>query len=141
LLIDTNILVFSTQVTSPRHSAARQALERARATEPRLFVTHQILREYLAVVTRPQGLERPLARHIAVERVGRFRAMFEVLQNGDPAFERLIRFVEEGKCGGRAIHDANIAATMMANGVSRILTDNGADFRRFAPDIEIVDLA
>lgn len=67
--------------------------------------------------------------------------MFDVLQNGDPAFARLMRFVEEGRCAGRAIHDANIAATMLANGVTRILTDNGADFRRFAPDIEVVDLA
>jgi hypothetical protein len=30
---------------------------------------------------------------------------------------------------------------MLANGVTRILTDNAADFRRYAPEIEIVGLA
>ena len=40
--------------------------------------------------------------------------------------------------GGKQVHDANIAAAMLAHGESRLLTFNAADFRRFAPLIEVV---
>jgi predicted nucleic acid-binding protein len=30
------------------------------------------------------------------------------------------------------VHDANIVATMLANGIARLLTFNVTDFRRFA---------
>ncbi len=36
------------------------------------------------------------------------------------------------------MHDANIVATMLAHGETRLLTFNGADFRRFASLIEVV---
>jgi predicted nucleic acid-binding protein len=40
--------------------------------------------------------------------------------------------------GGRQVHDANIVATMLAHGETRLLTFNEADFRRFSSVIEIV---
>ena len=39
---------------------------------------------------------------------------------------------------GRQVHDANIVATMLAHGENRLLTFNGADFRRFVRLIEVV---
>jgi predicted nucleic acid-binding protein len=36
------------------------------------------------------------------------------------------------------VHDANIVATMLAYGETRLLTFNEADFRRFSSMIEIV---
>ena len=38
--------------------------------------------------------------------------------------------------GGRQIHDANIVATMLAHGERRLLSFNGADFRRYGDRIE-----
>ncbi|MCM0021307.1 MAG: type II toxin-antitoxin system VapC family toxin [Tagaea sp.] len=141
MLVDTNVLVFATQATSPRHASARARLSLALNDERRLFVTPQILREYLSVVTRFSGLERPLSGALAIERVAQFRRLFDLLPETGRSQEILEDFVARGICSGRLVHDANIAATMLANGVTRILTDNGADFRRFAPDIETVDLA
>ena len=40
--------------------------------------------------------------------------------------------------GGKQVHDANIVATMLANGVTPLLTFNAADFRRFGSRIELV---
>jgi hypothetical protein len=37
------------------------------------------------------------------------------------------------------VHDANIVATMLAYGESRLLTANRGDFSRFEPRIEIVE--
>jgi predicted nucleic acid-binding protein len=41
---------------------------------------------------------------------------------------------------GRQVHDANIVATMLANGITRLLTFNVADFRRFAALISVETL-
>ena len=38
--------------------------------------------------------------------------------------------------GGKQTHDANIVATMLAHGETRLLTFNAADFRRFDALIE-----
>ena len=40
--------------------------------------------------------------------------------------------------GGRQVHDANIVAPMLAHGERRLLTFNGADFRRYEQRIELV---
>ncbi len=42
--------------------------------------------------------------------------------------------------GGRQVHDANIVATMLAHGETRLLTANRSDFRRFEPRIELVGI-
>jgi len=42
--------------------------------------------------------------------------------------------------GGKQVHDANIVATMQANGGVRLLTDNTADFARFEPIFTLVPL-
>ena len=40
--------------------------------------------------------------------------------------------------GGKQVHDANIVATMIAHGETRLLTFNESDFRRFGSLIEVV---
>lgn len=40
----------------------------------------------------------------------------------------------------RQIHDADIVATMLANGIRRLLTFNTADFRRFEPLVALEPL-
>ena len=45
--------------------------------------------------------------------------------------EELRRLVTCFPTGGKRVHDANLAATMLAHGVTRLLTFNEADFHRF----------
>ena len=40
--------------------------------------------------------------------------------------------------GGKQVHDANIVATMLTHGETRLLTFNGADFHRFGSLIDLV---
>ncbi|MCM0021496.1 MAG: PIN domain-containing protein [Tagaea sp.] len=140
LCIDTNVLVFATIRESPNRDLALRLLSRARETTT-LAVTSQILREYIAVTTHPRFAPQPLEPAVALEDIAAFRANFVTLQENAEAADILVSLVRRHRIVGRLVHDANIAATMLANGVTRILTDNVADFRRFAPDIETVDLA
>ncbi len=51
----------------------------------------------------------------------------------------LIELIQGLDLKGRRIHDANVVATMLAHGMSLLLTENVADFSEFAA-IRLVDL-
>ena len=51
--IDTNILVYATDSNSPWQAAATSVMEDWRRAGTQLCLSVQVLREYLAVVTRP----------------------------------------------------------------------------------------
>ena len=55
VFIDTNVLIYATRRTASEHAAARTALARLEGEGRSLWISFQILREYLAVVTRPQA--------------------------------------------------------------------------------------
>jgi predicted nucleic acid-binding protein len=58
--VDTNVLVYATATSAPFRDRARAALVRLAADE-QLSVSRQILREYVAVMTRPQTWGRALS--------------------------------------------------------------------------------
>ena len=138
MFIDTNVLVASRFLEAPNHGIARPRLERAfRHPEP-LRISRQVLREYLAVVTRPQAWAVASTRDEALDDVQRLMSRFEILEDGPAVTDSLVALCREVLVGGRQIHDANIVATMLAHGERRLLTLNSADFRRFGDRIELV---
>jgi len=136
-VVDTNVLVYSSAAGSPDHSRARTALARLRAQGP-IAITRQVLREYLAVTTRPQSWSRPLTLAEAAADTDAFMRRFVVLEDGPPVWNELMALTRAVSFGGKQVHDANIVATMLAHGETRLLTFNGADFRRFGNLIEVV---
>jgi predicted nucleic acid-binding protein len=138
VFIDTNVLVNSRVPGAPDHDAARASLERAfRDPEP-LRISRQVIREYLSVVTRPQTWPVGMTREDALADVSRLLRNFEILEDGSLVTESLLGLCREFPVGGRQIHDANIVATMLTHGERRLLTFNGADFRRYGDLIELV---
>jgi predicted nucleic acid-binding protein len=106
-----------------------------------LAASAQVFREYLVVATRPVevnglglGLDEALANLAA------FRGRMRLLLENEQAWDRLLTLIAKYGCLGKQIHDANLVATALASGVARLVTANVEDFRRFKPDIEIVDL-
>ena len=98
------------------------------------------MREYLAVVTRPQTWPVAITREEALDDVSRLIASFEILEDGPAVTELLVALCREVPAGGRQIHDTNIVATMLARGERRLLTFNAADFRRYGDRIELVEI-
>ncbi len=139
MFIDTNVLVKARIPAAPDHDAARAGLERAFAEPGPLRVSRQVIREYLAVVTRPQTWTAGISRAEAFDDVSRLLGSFEILEDGPSVTAALVGLCNEVMVGGRQIHDANIVATMLAHGERRLLTFNGADFRRYGDRIELVD--
>ena len=138
MFVDTNVLVNARILEAPDHEAARASLESALKKSEPLRISRQVLREYLAVVNRPQTWSVALAREDALDDVERLAATFEVLEDGLVVTDWLVSLCRQLPVGGKQIHDANIVATMLAYGERRLLTFNVTDFRRYADHIELV---
>ncbi len=137
VFVDTNILVYASRPAAPQHASARGALARLEAEGCRLWISTQVLREYLAVVTRPQATAPGLPMTTAIADVRRFQALFEVAPDDGSVAGKLLELLSAYSASGKQVHDANLAATMMVNGIKRLLTGNAGDFHRFVPQIEL----
>ena len=63
---------------------------------------------------------------------------FSVAEDTPDIFRRLTELLAQVPTGGKQVHDANLVATMLAYGITCLLTFNAADLRRFSPWVEIV---
>ena len=140
MFVDTNVLVAARFVTAPAHGTACRCLDRTGNSGEPLHISRQVVREYLVSVTRPQFWSAPLAIDDALEDASRLVSSFTVLEDGPDVMAVLAVLCREVPVGGKQIHDANIAATMLAHGERRLLTLNVKDFRRYGERIELVDL-
>lgn len=141
MFLDTNLFIPARFDAAPAHALARAALNRAERSGEVLRISRQVMREYLAAATRPQAWSAPLPMSRALADLSWMGEAFEVLEDGPHVMDVLARLCGGIPVGGKEVHDANIAATMMAYGERRLLTFNVRDFRRFAAHIEVLDPA
>ncbi len=116
MFIDTNVFVGSRFPNASDHDVATARLERAIQSDESLTISRQVVREYLAVVTRPQGWRTALTQEQALDDAERLLEGFEILEDGPVVTQTMIALCREVVVGGRQIHDANIVATMLAHG-------------------------
>jgi predicted nucleic acid-binding protein len=76
----------------------------------------------------------------AVGNVVAIRERTTLLEEDARVTDRLLRLIDDVECGGKQVHDANIVATMLVNGVGTVITMNVGDFERFASYVSIVRL-
>jgi predicted nucleic acid-binding protein len=140
VFVDTNVLVYATVAEAPLHEAAQQAIETLEQSGADLWISRQILREYLATLTRPQNFTTPITIATLVAQIQAFELQFQLAEDNTAITQNLLTLVEQIAIGGRQIHDANIVATMQSYGILRLLTHNIADFARFAHLITVIPL-
>ena len=140
MFVDTNVLVAARFMTAPAHVVACRCLDRAGDSEEPLHISRQIVREYLVVATRSQIWSKPLVMDDALKDAMGLISSFTVLEDSPDVMAALIALCLEVPVAGKQIHDANIAATMLAHGERRLLTLNARDFRRYGGRIELVEL-
>lgn len=139
MFVDTNVLVFARNAASPNRQVALAALTRGRQQDA-LRISRQVVREYLAVVTRPQAWASPLPMSKALTDASRLASAFEILEDGQTVADTLAAPCREVAVAGKQVRDANIVATMLAHGEQRLMTFNAKDFRRYGGRLELVAL-
>jgi predicted nucleic acid-binding protein len=140
LFVDTNVLIHANVVGSPLYSLAQQTILKYDQAGSQLWISRQVLREYLAALTRPQAYTNPIPIASLVADIIRFEAEFHVAEDNFQVTSNLLSLVSQTNIGGKHIHDANIVATMQAYGITRLLTENTVDFKNFSRLITVIPL-
>lgn len=140
VFVDTNVLVYAKLAYSPMHAAAVHTLRTLQEENSVLWISRQVMREYLAAMTRPNTLTEAIPIASLVADVTSFAAQFQVAEDGPQVTERLLKLLTSIPTAGKQVHDANIVATMQAYSLSRLVTHNTADFTRFSGLISILPL-
>jgi predicted nucleic acid-binding protein len=132
---DANFLLRLVQPSSAHHSAAARAAHDIVARGDRIVIFPQSLFEVYAVATRPSAARDGLGLSPADGKalLDSFRRTYP-LQSELPIFEAWQRLVATYQTSGAASHDARYVALMLAHGLTHILTFNGKDFTRYAPE-------
>ncbi len=140
-VLDTNVLLAATDQARAEHEQAVAAINVWPASGVVLYTSGQILREYLAVATRPveqNGLS--MSRLDAIANVRALRARLNVLAEDIKVNDRLLELLEMVQCAGEQVHDANVVATMLVHGIDTVVTMNIGDFARFGDHVRVAGL-
>ena len=140
VFVDTNVLVYANKyVLRCTFELSWHSNDLSASAIP-LWISRQILREYLATLSRPQTFSAPVAPAALVADVVRFQTQFLIAEDGPLVTSNLLGLMSTYFDGGKQVHDANIVATMQVQGIRQILTDNMADFSRFGSLITVIPL-
>jgi predicted nucleic acid-binding protein len=131
-LLDTNILLRLLQPRDADYALVRAAVEHLRSRGATLCFTLQGLAEFWGVCTRPTekngyGLSVPETDRRA--RV--LESAFTLLSDNERVYPEWRRLALEHGVTGVQVHDARLVASMLAHGISHLLTLNDRDFVRF----------
>jgi predicted nucleic acid-binding protein len=140
-ILDTNVLLAATDEAREDHEDAIAAIDLWPASGVVLYTSGQILREYLAVATRPvdrNGLG--MGQPDAVANVRALRTRLNLLAEDVKVSERLLELLDTVECAGKQVHDANVVATMLVHGIDTVVTRNVDDFVRFGHQVHVVGL-
>jgi predicted nucleic acid-binding protein len=142
LLLDTNILVYLTYPQSVFRTIAQESLKKEILQGAKLYVTMQILREYAKVMT---GTKDPFTSKSysnmkeTLEAIRQFQQNMITIGDSRQSFGMWLELVETYDVKGRSVFDAQIAAQMLQNNITHILT-NDERFSRYSNIITITPL-
>jgi toxin-antitoxin system PIN domain toxin len=138
-MVDTNVLVYAYYEDTPQYPAAFPLLDRAQEADAALCVSPQVLAEFYAVITNPRRVSAPFSSDEALAELEKIRALpgLTLLPVPLDMVDRWIALLREHAVTGRHIFDAQLVATMLGNGITRLYTFNRTDFERF-PGIEVL---
>ncbi len=140
VFVDTNILVYSNLANSPFYQSALARLNQFDIQGVELWVSRQVIREYLASMTRTNKLTNNISVTSLLQDIRYFSSSFQVADETALVTDHLSTLLGQVTVNGSQIYDANIVATMQAYGLRRLLTHNTADFARYASFITVLPM-
>ena len=128
-LLDTNVVVRLLEPSAPEHALVKDTIRRLLLDGHVLVLAPQVLTELWVVATRPVEVNGfGWAPSKTADAIARLCGQFPLLEEGPETFERWFALVEGTGVRGKRAHDARLAAVLLSNGLTQILTLNTADF-------------
>jgi len=131
-LIDTNILLRSTDPDHAMYSLAVNAVDSLLTQNQQLYIMPQNLIEFWNVYTRPKeknGLGGTIAE-TKIE-IDRLKSLFILLPDQEEIYLQWENLVTTYQVKGVNVHDAKLVAGMLVHDLTHILTFNINDFKRY----------
>ena len=131
-LVDSNVLVFSANPSSPFYEESRDATQSLLERGERLCVLPQNLYEFWVVATRPvsaNGLAMTTTE--AQAELVRIKRLFRFLPDTPAIYSEWEKLVGQYSVSGTKSHDARIVAAMNVHGIKQLLTFDVRDFKRY----------
>lgn len=138
ILLDTNLLLYAYDGTSPSHDAARAWLERVLSEEPDVRLGVVTVLAFVRIATDPRVFQQPMDPSPAIGIVAAILARPNVAlaSPGDRHWKLLTDLAVAGRARGPMLMDAHLAALSLEPGAVLATTDRG--FRRF-PGVRTLD--
>lgn len=138
---DSNLVLALSQPTHLHPEESLQAVTVLLLRGDRLFISPQVVYEFWSVASKriqDRGLGLTTAQCAA--QIASLEITFQLVEDNSEIYLQWKRLVELYGVSGKPTHDARLAAAMKVHGLSRILTFNGDDFKRYTPEgIVVVD--
>lgn len=138
--LDTNILVYSTDLSVTNRQKHRASLEILRPSENEILcLSSQVFAEFYAVVTSRKMTANPITAQEAIGRIERFQQMpnIELVNFPNDLLSRWLELLKSHPITGANIFDIIHVATMLSHEITSIYTFNDDDFN-WCPEIEII---
>lgn len=138
--VDTNILLRAFNPIMNHHAGSEALVQKMWEGDTVLWISRQVIREYLVQVTHPRSLKTPLTTEQALQQMQVITTLFRVADETAEVTKHLLSLLKSYPTSGKQVHDANVVATMLAYGIDTLLTLNVDDFKRFQDEIKIITL-
>jgi predicted nucleic acid-binding protein len=131
-LVDTNVLLRSAQTAHPMYGDVARSVSILATRRDELHVAQNLIK-FWAVATRPiidNGLGLTVAQ--ADQELTRLKALSTILPDTADILPEWEQLVIKHQVLGKQAHDARLVAAMNVHKVTRLLTFNIADFKRYS---------
>jgi predicted nucleic acid-binding protein len=104
--VDTNILLRATNAQFPFHEQALALTRSEIQAGTELWISRQIVREYLHQSTRPQSFMNAMPIEQVEAEIARIRMLFRIADETEAVMEQLLILIKKYPTGGKQVHDA-----------------------------------
>ncbi|MFN0280184.1 MAG: type II toxin-antitoxin system VapC family toxin [Pyrinomonadaceae bacterium] len=132
-LIDSNCFLRLAEPKNLHRTVVLDALRKLRAAGETICYTPQVLAEFWNVCTRPSSARGGLGLTVSQteRKVKLIEKYFQLFPDNLTTFVQWRTLVSELQVKGVQVHDAKIAASMIAYNIPVLVTFNEKDFNRF----------
>ncbi len=127
VLIDTNIIVYAINDSSPKQPKAQSFLQNSIRNG---VIAHQNIFEALRVLTHKK-FSSPMQPTEAITAIYNIVNNFHIIAPDYGAHDIALALVKKHNLKGDEVFDAYLAATAIASGIKTIASDNVKDFVKF----------
>lgn len=137
VLIDSNIIVYSTNKLDTRYNKAKEFRNKLISGEVKGVIAHQNIFESIRILTH-KNFSKPFTIKKAIKQLNAYKEICEVIYPLSITEELTLQLLQKYNLTSNLIFDTYLVATMLSNDISTIATNNVKDFEYF-DEIKVIN--